>query len=101
MARARVRINEAAIQALAAQPEIRETLIREAQPVVMAARAGAPKLTGAGAASIDAEPKFDGDQWVAWITWSRERYYMIFHEFGTKHMPARPFMRPALEGLTR
>lgn len=99
MAKAKVRLNQAAIQQLAAHPEIRDAILSGARPVVMAARAGAPKATGEGAASIDAEVGLLDGQWVAHISWARDRYYMAFHEFGTKKMDARPFLRPALEGL--
>lgn len=72
---------------------IERDLMERAIPVVHGAQAAAPKLTGAGAASIQAEM---GEGEVA-ISWSRERYYMKFHELGTQYLPARPFLVPALD----
>jgi len=37
-----------------------------------------------------------GDAAVA-VGPSKEGFYLFFHEFGTKHMPARPWARPAWE----
>lgn len=69
-------------------------LMELAQPVVRGAQAMAPKRTGLGAASIHAE---FGEQSSVDISWSRERYYMKFHELGSVHLPARPFLVPALD----
>lgn len=99
--RGRVKLNQAAIDALAADPYVRERLVEGAKPVVVAAQAGAPKRTGAGAASIGAEAVFVDAGWAARISWDRAHFYMRFQEYGTKTIDARPFLRPALEGLSR
>lgn len=52
----------------------------------------APKLTGALAASIQAEEQLDG----TWrVSWGRNVPYGIFQELGTEHHSAQPFLRPA------
>jgi HK97 gp10 family phage protein len=56
----------------------------------------APKLTGAGAASIRAEVGVDSQGPHVDISWDKDHFYLIFHEVGTEHQPARPFLRPAL-----
>jgi len=97
----RVVLNQRGMTDLLRDPDLRMGLLDAAQPVVRAAQLGAPKRTGAGAASIHAEAVLDGPEWTARISWSRERFYLRFHEMGTKSLPARPFLVPALEGLTR
>jgi HK97 gp10 family phage protein len=67
-----------------------------ADEVVERARHMAPKRTGAGAASIHKEPREDSGEVVGYdVSWDTEHDYMRFHELGTEHMPARPFLRPA------
>lgn len=97
----RVVVFESAIRGLTSDPAMRQVMLDAAVPVVTAARGGAPKLTGEGAGSIHAEAVLDGDEWDALVSWSRERFYMRFHELGTKSLPAHPFLVPALEGLAR
>jgi len=89
------------IRNLVTDPGMGDLLLESAAPVVSAARAGAPKRTGAGAASIHPEAVLDGPEWTVHVSWSQARFYMYFHERGTKHLPARPFLVPALEGLSR
>lgn len=98
--RVRVRINQSAVLGLTADPKMRDLLLQSAGPLVSAAQGRAPKLTGLGAASIDAEAVPDRSGWTVHISWSRERYYMYFHEVGTKTLPARPFLASTLEGLS-
>lgn len=50
-----------------------------------------------GAASIHAETSLGPNGWEARVSWTRQHYYMYFTEKGTVHMPARPFLRPALD----
>ena len=59
------------------------------------AEADAPKLTGAGAASIHAE--HDGD--AVKVGWSTEHDYLFFSEVGDERQPAKPFLRPALDAV--
>jgi HK97 gp10 family phage protein len=51
-----------------------------------------------GFASIHAEAVKDGDEWTARVSWDEQHFYLLFSEVGTSKMPARPFLRPALEG---
>jgi HK97 gp10 family phage protein len=72
--------------------EIKEDM----QPVIRDAQAAAPKRSGRGAASIGAEIVYEGVPAVR-VGWDVTHYYMRFHELGTKHLPARPFLRPAVD----
>lgn len=94
----RVRLNSAAIQALAADQGVRTHLEKVGDEVVEKAKAKAPRNTGTGAESIDKEvvTNFAGIPEVR-VTWAKEHFYMIFHELGTSDFPARPFLRPALD----
>ena len=67
-----------------------------AERIAQAAAIAAPKDTGAGAASIHAEP--DPDEPGAYrVSWDQEHFYMAYQELGTEHQPARPFLRPATQ----
>jgi hypothetical protein len=92
----RVVVDEPAVRALSRDEHVRDYLLAVSVPVVRAAQGGAPRLTGAGADSIHTEAVLDGDEWTARTSWDRVRYYMFFHERGAKHLPARPFLVPAL-----
>jgi HK97 gp10 family phage protein len=100
----RVDVDEQAVHAVAASLDLRDLLMESARPIVGSAQALAPKKTGAGAESIRSEPVLDGDQWTVRISWDRAHFYLYFHDRGTVHLPARPFLEPALEaalgGLT-
>ncbi len=86
-----------AIAALKYEPGVLAQVEYQTRPVVQGARADAPKRTGAGAASIRSESSLtDTDPGVR-VSWERDRYYMRFHEQGTKYLPARPFLVPALD----
>jgi hypothetical protein len=97
----RVVLHQGAIADMARDPGIRPLLLEAAVPVVRGGQLAAPKLTGAGAASIHAEAVLDGPEWTAHVSWSRERYYMYFVHEGTSRLPARPFLVQTLEGLAR
>lgn len=101
MASARTVINDRAIDALRRLPEWEAALEREARPLVAAAQNAAPRRTGGGAASIRAEAVLDGDSWTAAVGWDQLHYYMIFHELGTRTLPARPFLVPAVKGAAQ
>jgi len=95
----RVVLDDDAIEALAKVPGMREDLLQAAEPAVRASYSGAPKLSGSGAASIRAEAVLDGPEWTARISWEQLFFYMYFHERGTKHLPARPFLVPGLDSI--
>lgn len=80
-----------------AGPEVRDLVMAAAdREAVPRAQAAAPKLSGAGAASIHAEAVLDGPEWTARISWERHRYYMDFHERGTRYLDPRPFLVPSV-----
>lgn len=93
----RIVLHQRAIDDLARDPDMRVALLQESEPVVTQARRDAPKFTGRGAMSIHAEPVLDGPEWTVRIGWDRERFYMYFQEAGTRKLPERPFLVPALE----
>jgi HK97 gp10 family phage protein len=97
----RVVVHDGEVRKLLDDPGMRGLMLETAQPVVSAASGGAPKRTGAGAFSIHAEAVLDGREWDALVSWTQARFYLRFHEMGTKSLPARPFLVPALEGLAR
>ena len=95
--RVRVDVDERAVRALSSSADMRDLLLDAGEPVVRHARALAPKDTGEGAASIREEAVLDGFVWTVRVSWDRAHFYMYFHDQGTKHIPARPFLEPALE----
>lgn len=98
MAGVRVVWDQHELAALERDPVLLRNLEASAEPLVRSARAGAPKATGAGAASIRAElaPGVDA-AWEVRVSWDQLHYYMRFHELGTRYLPADPFLRPALD----
>jgi len=96
----RVIVHQGEIDALLHDREIGELLLDAAGPVVTEARAGAPKLSGRGAASIRAESVLDGPNIAVHISWDRDHFYMSFQDIGTSHLPALHFLEDALEGLS-
>lgn len=90
---------EAAERALLASAGMRDALQQAGDRVADYARADAPRgnPSHGGADSIRCEVELEPTGWEAHIGADREHYYLDFHETGTAHMPARPFLRPALE----
>ena len=71
-----------------------------AQIVVDAAKAGAPRDTGAlaeGIAMRVSNKQSDLFEATVNVTWSRKQFYGRFLEFGTKHITVRSFLGPAFE----
>jgi HK97 gp10 family phage protein len=93
----RVDVDERAVDDVVRSVDMRDLLLETAKPVVRNAQAGAPKETGEGAESIRSEPVLDGPDWTVRISWDRDHFYMYFHDRGTRRLPARPFLDPALE----
>jgi hypothetical protein len=91
-------LDEDGFRELRSSDDMRDFLMEEAEPIVDRARYGAPKRTGRGAESIRAEPVMDLDEWTVRVSWTRERYYMYFHNEGTKYVPEMGFLEAALEG---
>lgn len=100
MARPRVLIDRARMEALASDPGLVKVLSEGAAQVVEKAQASAPRsgLPDGGAESIGFELTINYiGRPEARVSWDKEHFYMWFHEHGTSKMPARPFLRPALE----
>jgi HK97 gp10 family phage protein len=97
--RIRVLVDQSALDALGTDPGVLAGvgLIAEAAAAVMRERA--PKDTGEGAASIHAEP--DPDEPGFRVGWDPDSFYLLFHEYGTEHQPARPFARPTADEFNR
>jgi HK97 gp10 family phage protein len=97
----RVEIDEAGMAALARSAEIREAVLDTAEArVVRPAQARAPKRTGFGASTIHAEMALDDGDWEARVSWSPQAFYLKFHQLGTQHMDADPFLAPT-EGFVQ
>lgn len=78
-----------------------ETLMDAGEQVARYAQLGAPKRTGAGAASIGAVPGEDRRGAYVDVSWDDAHFYMIFAEDGTKYRSATPFLRPAIDRYMR
>jgi hypothetical protein len=68
----------AAIAAVTREGWLRAGMIDEARPRVERARAAAPRLTGAGAASIHAETVMGPDGWEVRVSWDAAHAYMRY-----------------------
>jgi HK97 gp10 family phage protein len=90
-------IDHTALLDIMNSPALRDAMVEASRPRILAAQIAAPKRTGLGAASIHPEAILDGQQWIVEVSWSQERYYMKFHEQGTRYMPPRPFLAPAFQ----
>lgn len=98
--RVRTEVNQVEIRAIGRSGGARRTVLDAARPIVARARALAPKRTGAGAASIHAEPVLQRGQWEAHISWDRRHGYMRFPDAGTSRgVEARHFLRRASRGF--
>ena len=95
----KVDLHDRELRALASDPAVVREMARIAAPIVREAQAHAPRLTGAGASSIRADQVTERGEQEVHICWDRDHYYMAFHEFGTRYLPARPFLEPTVEGF--
>lgn len=93
-----VRLDAAAIEALDNSSAVRDILDSVGEQVAERARQAAPKSTGEGAASITHEIVNDNGRLASRVSWDNDHFYMLFVELGTSRVPARPFLRPALDG---
>lgn len=94
----RVTVDQAALKDLAHEPDVLAGVEKVAEAAAARMRDRAPKDTGEGAASIHVEP--DEDEPGFRIGWDPDHFYLSFHEFGTQHQPAEPFMRPVADEFT-
>jgi HK97 gp10 family phage protein len=90
----RIDMNERELRELATRAATLQALKGVGDKVAERAALAAPKRTGAGAASIHAEVVDDEVR----VGPDAEHWYLIFSEVGTSRAPARPFLRPALDG---
>lgn len=95
---AHVELDKAVLKRLVDSADVERGMLRVGDRVAERAAQAAPKRSGEGAASIHAEVANDSDGRHVRVSWSAERFYMLFVEIGTSQMPARPFLRPALDG---
>jgi HK97 gp10 family phage protein len=94
---ARADVNTAALEkALRTNPKV-DALYTIGGAIARDAAVDAPKLTGAGAASIDHEVVEDETGAHVKVSWDKAHDYMRFAEFGDSRENARPFLRPAAE----
>ncbi|MGW3608942.1 HK97-gp10 family putative phage morphogenesis protein [Micromonospora sp. NPDC005163] len=93
----RVTVDERAVDAVVRSVDMRDLLLEAAEPIEARVVAGAPKASGEGARSIRSEPVLDGPDWTVRISWDRAHFYLYFHDRGTRRLPARPFLEPALD----
>lgn len=95
----RVRLAYSEIQRIGDSVEAADATLEVARWVARDAQASAPRDTGAGAASIGVWEGFDGGGPYTDVSWDQDHFYMSFHEHGTIHHAARPFLRPAFDAL--
>ncbi|HKQ02638.1 MAG TPA: HK97-gp10 family putative phage morphogenesis protein [Actinomycetes bacterium] len=76
---------------------VEAVVVEACKPTAEAMRAGAPRLTGEMAESIDARPVQPERPELVTVAIGpdRDHFYARFAEFGTASQPAHPFMRPA------
>lgn len=93
-----VTLDRRELERLVTSDEVRDLVEDVAEPVVAMARALAPKDSGRGASTIHSEMVLEDGEWEAHISWTwPDSYYLWFHEKGSRQLPARPFLVPALE----
>lgn len=91
-----VTVHNDAIDHMLASGDVRDMLYDATHPVVLQARSRAPHDTGAGAAGIHTEMILTQGEWIALVSWEQQEFYMYWHEKGSRKLPARPFLVPAL-----
>ena len=75
---------------------LEDALLKSAEPIVEEAERLAPKLSGELATDIEAEPGRTNDKTRKVVIGpEKDDFYGMFQEFGTRHNPAQPFLRPA------
>jgi HK97 gp10 family phage protein len=89
---------------LAIGPELRSVLQHVVDEVAADVARGAPRAPGRGHARgahgadtvIGVVREIPGG-WEGRVAWAKSAYYLRMHDRGTVHMPARPFVKPAIE----
>lgn len=90
-------LDQAAIDDLGFDEDAEDLLEDVGDQVAGLAHEKAPKDSGEGADSIHGQVGTDQESAYVDVSWDDEHFYMGFHELGTEHQPARPFLRPALD----
>jgi len=93
-------LDEDAIADLASDEDAEELAQEAGDMVAERAAEFALKRTGAGADSIHAEVDVDDISAYADVSWDPDHFYMGFHEIGTEHESAKPFLRPGLDATS-
>lgn len=93
----RLRLDNREIAELGDDTAAAELTLQVAWGVALDARAHAVHNTGEGAESIQPWPGRDPRGPYADVSWDQDHFYMSFHEFGTRYLPARPAVGPALD----
>lgn len=88
-------MDRAAIRQLEHAPFVAAEVLDAGRGLAARAAAAAPKRTGAGAASIQPYPSATPD--AVDVSWSQRHFYLIFHEDGTRYLPAQHFLLDAFE----
>lgn len=96
-----VTVHHDAIDRLVSSGAVEQFLEDASRPVVQQAKARAPRDTGAGAASIHTEMILSSGEWQALTSWDQDHFYMYWHEKGSRQLPARPFLVPALRAAAQ
>jgi hypothetical protein len=92
----RVVLFPAEIARLATDPPVVRAVRRDAQQMARRAAVEAPKHTGRGAASIQADR--DPDELGAYrVSWDQGAYYMVFVEEGHQSYPGKAFLQRTFE----
>lgn len=93
-------LDEAAIEDLGSDEDVQAFLQEEVgDPLAADAADLAPKASGEGAASIQAEVGVDTESAYVDVSWDKDHFYMGFAESGTERQPPTPFLRPALDSF--
>jgi hypothetical protein len=96
-----VDIHEDAIHELLLSDDTRDMLHDIGDEVSRIAQGLAPHLTGYGAHTIHTEMDLVADNWEANVSWSwPNAYYMYWHELGSRQLPPRPILVPALRAAS-
>jgi HK97 gp10 family phage protein len=97
---ARVVLDQAALDALARDPDVLRMVGQVAEDVASRMRATAPRRTGRGADSIHSEPAPDPGEGFR-VSWDKDTFYMGFQNDGTPHLRARHFAEDAARSVGR
>lgn len=89
---------------IAAGPDMRELMVSITDDLAADMSAHAPRASGKGHAggrhaadTLRGGARQAPDGWRGEVRWARPAYYLKFHDQGTVHMSARPFIQPAID----